>query len=66
MLQSVFTNAREQLEQAGLPTPEQSEPEEEDPEDDDDPDTPKKRGRGPDKKVKTKILMNKYTGPNGS
>ena len=52
MLQSVFTNARERLEQDGnLPSPAQSE-EEDDPEDDDgDDDSPKKRGRGPDKRV---------------
>ena len=53
MLQSVFTNARERLEQDGnLPSPVQSEQEEDDQEDDDDDqDSPKKRGRGPDKKV---------------
>ena len=53
MLQSVFTNARERLEQDGnLPSPVQSEQEDDDQEDDDDDqDSPKKRGRGPDKKV---------------
>ena len=53
MLQSVFTNARERLEQDGnLPSPVQSEQEEDDQEDDDDDqDSPKKRGCGPDKMV---------------
>ena len=54
MLQSVFTNARERLEQDGnLPSPVHSD-EEEPEDDDDDPDAAgKKRGRGPDKKVRT-------------
>ena len=53
MLQSVFTNARERLEQDGnLPSPAQSEEDEDEQDDDDeDHDSPKKRGRGPDKKV---------------
>ncbi len=55
MLQSVFTNARERLEQDGnLPTPSHSEAEEEGiPEDEEDEDDQplKKRGRGPDKRV---------------
>ena len=51
VLQSVFTNARERLEQDGnLPSPAQSEEDEEE-EEDEDQDSPKKRGRGPDKKV---------------
>ena len=59
MLQSVFTNARERLEQDGnLPSPVQSDQEDDDQEDDDDDqDSPKKRGRGPDKKVDRKTQM---------
>ncbi len=63
VLQSVFTNARERLEQDGnLPSPTQSDEDEQLDDDEDDPDaaggaSTKKRGRGPDKKVRAPVRV---------